>query len=164
MPKTHPARKGLAACFIFLLIASMTQPLVKAQRPPKQSASADVYEAVVRYQTKAWDLAADSYCVSINGRDAAEDFLERFVPLPVKAALKCRKQTKAKVTVVVLDKKTGKRSVIFDVETIRWITENEAEVAGGYFCGSLCSASGIYHVIRDGTHWVVTRYDISTRS
>jgi hypothetical protein len=82
----------------------------------------------------------------------------------VKGASNCRKQTIEKVLVVVLDKKTGKHSVIFNLDTIRWITENEAEVAGGYFCGNLCMASGDYHVIRDGTRWVVTGYDIRIQS
>jgi len=49
----------------------------------------------------------------------------------VKGASKCRKREKTKGIVRVFDKTTGKRSVIFDAETIRWITENEAEVAGG---------------------------------
>ena len=60
--------------------------------------------------------------------------------------------------VSVVDKKTGKRSVIFDVEAIQWISENEAAVEGGYFCANLCMASGRYHVVRDGTKWRVTRY------
>jgi len=42
--------------------------------------------------------------------------------------------------------------------------KNEVEVAGSYSCGGLCMAGGIYHVIRDGTHWVVTRYDIGEQS
>jgi hypothetical protein len=164
MLRTHPAGKGLTACLVPLLIALAAQPSTKAQQPQKQSESADAYEAVVRYQINAWDLAADSYCILIDGRDAPADFLKRFGPLPVRGASKCRKREKVKGLVVVLDKKTGKRSVIFDVETIRWITENEAEVVGGYFCGSFCMAGGRYHVIRNGTHWVVTGYDIGIQS
>lgn len=142
MSKTRPAGKVPTACVALFLIALTPRPSVRAQESRKQSESADAYEAVIRYQIRVWNLAADSYCISVNGRDATEDFLQRFDPLPVKAASNCRKQTKEKVMVVVLDKKTGKRSVIFDVETIRWSTDNDAEVEGGYYCGSLCSASG----------------------
>jgi len=137
---------------------------VTAPEPQAESASADVYEAVVRYQIKSWDLAANSYCISVEGKDATKDFLKRFNPLPVTVASNCIKQAKQKVSMQVVDKKTGKASVIFDVEAIHWLTKNEAEVGGGYLCGSLCMAGGKYHVIRDGMQWVVTRYDVQIQS
>jgi len=140
----------------------MQSPL-NAQRH-SESESAEVYETVVRYQIKSWKLTADSYCVSIAGKDPTKDFLQRFEPLPVKGASGCRKQTKEKVSVEVLDKKSGKRSVIYDLEAIRWINENEAEVPGGYFCASLCMASGTYRVVREGTQWVVKGYDVRIQS
>jgi len=164
MSKSHPSGNWLAVFFTTLLLALTVGSSVVAQQPRKESEVADVYEAVVRYQIKSWDLAANSYCVSIEGRDAAKDFLKRFDPLPVKGLSSCRKQAMEKVLVVVTDKQSGKRSVIFDAEAIRWITENEAEVTGGYFCGSLCMASGTYHVVRDGTHWAVKGYDVHFRS
>jgi len=123
-----------------------------------------VFEAVVRYQIKSWELSANSYCVSIDGRDAPKDFLRRFEPLPVKGASRCSKRTTAKTLFSVVDKQTGKRSVIFDVETIHWITENEAEVEGGYVCATSCSAAGRYHVVHDGNQWQVTAYNISFQS
>jgi len=125
MLRTHSIGKGLTAYFIALLSPLALQPSVNAQPPQKQSESADVYEAVVRYQIRAWDLAADSYCISIDGRNATEDFLKRFDPLPVEGASKCGKREKPKGIVRVFDKKTGKRSVIFDAETIRWITKTK---------------------------------------
>lgn len=129
-----------------------------------ESASADVYEAVVRYQIKSWDLAANSYCISVEGKDATKDFLKRFNPLPVTVGSNCIKQAKQKFPMQVVDKKTGKRSVIFDVEAIHWLTKDEAEVEGGYVCGSLCMAGGKYHVSRDGMQWVVTRYEVQIQS
>jgi hypothetical protein len=150
--------------FIPLLLALTIQSVVTTQEPQRESGSVDVYEAVVRYQIKSWDLAASSYCVSVEGRDATKDFLKRFNPLLVKSASSCRKQTKQKVSMQVVDKKTGKPSVIFDVEAIHWLSQNEADVEGGYLCGSLCMAGGKYHVIRDGIQWVVTRYDVHIQS
>lgn len=149
--------------FIPLLLALIIQSVVIAEEPQRESASVDVYEAVLRYQIKSWDLAAISYCVSVEGRDATNGFLKRFYPLPVKGASSC-KQTKQKVSMQVIDKKTGKPSVIFDVEAIHWLSKNEADVEGGYLCGSLCMAGGKYHVIRDGMQWVVTRYDVQIQS
>ena len=157
---------GLACSFVTLplMLASNVQSSEQAQNTPKADESANVVEAVVRYQIESWELAANSFCISIEGKDATTDFLRRLAPLPVKAASGCRKQTTEKVMVSVVDKKTGKRSVIFDIEAIHWISENEAEVEGGYFCADLCMASGRYHVVRDGTKWRVTRYDVKIQS
>jgi hypothetical protein len=156
----------LAAPFITSphLFASNVHSAEEAQNTPNEAESANVFEAVVRYQIGSWELAASSYCISIEGKDATADFLRRLTPLPVKAASGCRKQTTEKVMVSVVDKKSGKRSVIFDVEAIHWISENEAAVEGGYFCANLCMASGRYHVVRDGTKWRVTSYDVKLQS
>jgi hypothetical protein len=149
------------ACILLALtILSTGSP----KDPAQESASADIYEAVIRYQIRSWDLAANSYCVKINGRDPGKNFLSRFNPLPVKGASGCRKQKTSSVFMQVHDKKIGRLAVIFDVEAIRWLTENEAKVEGGYFCGSLCMAGGDYHVVRDGTRWVVTGYDVHIQS
>ncbi len=155
---------GLKAVLIYLLAILLAQSFAAAQESQKKSASADVYEAVVRYQIKSWDLAASSYCISVDGKDATKNFLKRFVPLPVQPASGCSKKTTHKVLTQVVDKKTGQLSVIFDVGANRWLTKDEAEVEGGYLCGKLCMAGGKYHVFRDGMHWVVTRFDISLQS
>jgi len=156
----------LAASLITLphLFASNVDSSEEAQNTPNDDESANLFEAVVRYQIESWEFAANSYCISIQGKDATNDFLRRLTPLPVKAASGCRKQTTEKVIVSVVDKKTGKRSVIFDVAAIHWISENEAAVEGGYFCANLCMASGLYHVVRDGTKWRGTRYDVKLQS
>jgi hypothetical protein len=169
-PSRARALAGLFSCLagsfvaLPLLLALNVQSSEEAQNTPKEDESANVFEAVVRYQIESWELAANSYCISIEGKDATTDFLRRLTPLPVKAASGCRKQITEKVMVSVVDKKTGKRSVIFDVEAIQWISENEAAVEGGYFCANLCMASGRYHVVRDGTKWRVTRYDVKLQS
>ena len=124
----------------------------------------DIYEAVLRYQIKNWELAADSYCIEVNGKDANATLLSRLSPLPVKRASACRKKTVQKVMMQVVSRKSGKMSVIFDMEEIHWRTNSEAEVGGGYLCGGLCMAGGTYHVSWDGTRWTVTEYDIHVQS
>lgn len=152
-----------AACITFLLISALHSS-IRSQDSASQTASDDVYEAVVRFQITSWDLAAHSYCISINGHNASQQFLARFDSLPVKTASGCHKQTTQKVVMSIVDK-AGKHSVIFDVGSIRWLKENqEAEVDGGYWCGGLCSAGGVYHVLRDGTHWKVTGFEASVIS
>lgn len=123
----------------------------------KRAVEVDIREAVVRFQIKTWDLAASSYCVSIKGKDPDKTFLKRFDPLPVKGASGCRKTVFGAQT-SVLDRGTAKRSVIFDINSIRWLTEAEVEVYGGYFCGSLCAAAGTYRVVREQTRWEVKSF------
>jgi hypothetical protein len=131
---------------------------------PQHPSATDIYEAVLRYQIKSWELAADSYCVEVNGTDADKALLERFTPLNVKVASECRKQTSQLVMMRIVDKKTGKRSVIFDMGEIHWLEGSEAEVDGGYLCGSQCTAEGIYRVAWDGSRWSVMKFDIRVQS
>ncbi len=139
-----------------------TSAVTSAQHEPNY-VSADIYEAVVRFQIKSWELAADSYCVQIRGRGAEKSFLKRFDPLSVKSASGCQERGPFSARRVV-DKRTRKRSVIFDLGEIRWPKRTEAEVDGGYLCGSLCSGEGTFHLTWDGIRWVVTRFDPSVVS
>src|SRR5215472_12540964 len=117
---------------IALLLVLCTSGLGSAQTTTKEASQypspIDVYEAVLHYQIKAWELVANSYCVKVNGKDAPTALLERFRPLPVKVASACRKQTSQSVLMRVVDRSTGKQSVIFDIGEIRWPKQLEAEV------------------------------------
>lgn len=130
---------------------------------PQHPSPIDIYEAVLRYQIKSWELTADSYCVEVNGRDATRELLKRMEPLRVKGASGCRKQTRLHMMHIV-DRKTGKTSVIFDMGEIHWRTQSDADVDGGYVCGSLCMAGGAYAVEWDGSRWVVTKFDVRVQS
>jgi hypothetical protein len=149
---------GAAVSGIFMLVLVM-QSSVTAQDPQNDTAELQIREAIVRFQIKTWELAADSYCISINGKDPPEEFLKRFRPLPVKGESGCRKKTIGKVQMSILDKSTGKHSVIFDLGTIRWLPGGEVEVNGGYLCGSLCMAEGSYHVVQEPRGWTVTKFE-----
>ena len=132
-------------------------PAGKDQQAPSAT---DLYEVVLRYQIKSWELAADSYCVEVNGKDASKELLNRLMSLPVKPASACRKKTTHRVMMRVVDKKSGKMSVIFDMGQIRWPRSSEADVDGGYVCGSGCMAAGTYHLKWDGSRWTIAKYDI----
>jgi len=69
----------LALCPIVLGQTS-SGPQTAVGEAPQHPSSIDVYEAVLRYQIKTWDLAADSYCVKINGEDAEGTLLDRLKP------------------------------------------------------------------------------------
>ena len=118
-----------------------------------------VYETVIRFQIKSWELAAHTYCVEINGRDADPILLQRLVALPVKGASACRKQQDRSPLMSVVDRKTRKQSVIFNLGSIRHVSASEVEVEGGYLCGSQCMAEGVYRVVRDANSWRVANFE-----
>jgi hypothetical protein len=141
---------------------------VAAQAPAEQSAGIQapspaaveaVYEAVVRYQIKSWDLGAAAYCIRIKGEDADDKFLHKLKPLPVKPASECLEK-KDKMGMTVIDKHSKKKSVLLGAGSILWRSDTQADVQGSYLCGSQCMSGGIYHVIRDGEQWRVTKYDV----
>jgi hypothetical protein len=158
--------KNVLAWALCVMLVPATEKLALSQAaelaPPK--GSAEVYEAVILFQIKSWDLAADSYCVKINSRDADKALLKQIQSPRVKPASACRKVDRKSVFMTVVDKKTRKNSVIFDLETIRWKSETEAEIDGGYVCASLCMAGGVYHAVYDQSGWHVDRFDAQIMS
>jgi hypothetical protein len=128
------------------------------------SKSAAVYEAVIRFQIKSWNLSADSFCIKINGRDADKYFLEQLELERVQQASACKETGKSLGYMSVVDKKTNKDSVIFDLENIRWNGESEADIDGGWLCGSMCMARGVYHAVQDQSGWHVIRFDAHVAS
>jgi hypothetical protein len=128
----------------------------------------DVHEAVIRYQIKTWELCAASYCIEVNEKDATQELLKRLEPLPVKGNSGCEKENsvifKLAIRDWVIDNQTKKRSVIFRISDIKWQSPSKAEVYGGYYCGSMCLAGGIYHIVWEGHRLTVTDFDIKIQS
>ncbi len=158
-----------ATCLAFALPSCpISQP--QPAQPAAQSNSSDyeIYKAVILYQIKSWDLAADSFCIEINGRDADQILLDRLHSWRVKKASACKKKRLSLGGIVnemqVIDRKSKKNSVIFDLEAIRRKNESEAEVEGGYVCASLCMAGGIYHAVHDQIGWHVIGFDAQIMS
>ena len=121
------------------------------------SGNLDLYEAVIRYQIKSWQQAAHTYCVEINGADPNPALLQRLRPLHVRGASACQKLIEKRLMRVVDGKMKG--SVIFNLGPARNVTESQVEVEGGYVCGNLCMAQGIYHLVRDGSGWHVLKFE-----
>jgi hypothetical protein len=142
---------------ISLAISLQAGPQSELMAQAAASGDADIYESVIRYQIKSWELAARTFCIQVKGGDAEEALLERLRPLPVKIASACQ-ETDQKTMMRVVDKETKQNAVIFDVGVIRRVSDSEVEVEGGYLCASLCMASGDYHVIREKSGWRVTTF------
>jgi hypothetical protein len=154
-------RRRFAPFYALLALAGSLRAL--PQESNKKAAEEGVREAVYRYQIQTWELAAHQYCLSINGKNPSKKFLGRFRPLPVVAGSRCkRKKTLAGYEVV--DKASGKPSVVFETEKLTWISDFEVEIMGAYDCADLCWASGIYHVTLEDGRWVIKSFKIRIQS
>ncbi len=121
------------------------------------SGNLNLYEAVIRFQIKSWQQAAHTYCIEIKGIDPDPALLQRLRPLHVKGASACQKLNEKRLMSIVDGKMKG--SVIFNLGSVRNMSESEVEVAGGYLCGNLCMAQGVYRVAREASGWHVLRFE-----
>ncbi len=140
-----------------LMIAA--QALAQSVHKPSNvnSGNLDLYEAVIRFQIKSWQQAAHTYCIKINGIDPDPALLQRLRPLHVKGVSACQKRSEKQSMDIVDGKMKG--SVIFNVAAFRSMSESEVEVEGGYVCGNLCMAQGVYRVVREGSGWQVVGFE-----
>ena len=117
----------------------------------------DIREAIFRSQ-----LTAGVNFLSIDGKDPSEAFMKRFEgsdPPTLKLSRARKKKVLRDVTEVV-DRKTDRDGTILKVGNVHWIDQNSVTVEGGNYCGSLCNASGIFHVVREKGIWVVKNFDV----
>jgi hypothetical protein len=123
-----------------------------------------IRETVARYQVAKSDLKAEVYFLAVDGKDPSEALLKRLADLnpPVKRKSLSKKTKDAFGTIV--EARTEKIGVLFEQGVIRRVSETKADVAGGYLCGGLCSASGTYHLeLREG-RWMVTSFEAEAKS
>ncbi|WP_348260935.1 hypothetical protein P8935_14095 [Telmatobacter sp. DSM 110680] len=121
------------------------------------SNSLDLYEAVIRFQVKAWQPSIHTYCVKINGADPDAALRQRLRALHVKGASACEKlKENGQMTVVDAKKK---QSVIFDLGAVQNVSDSKVELQGGYLCGNVCMAQGTYRAFRDRYGWHVAGFE-----
>jgi hypothetical protein len=155
---TSRANSKLVFLAVLLAIPTPSVLLSAQQATPVAPDDLDVYERVIRFQITSWELPAQAFCIQVNRRDPDKALLKRFPALPVEAASACGEIDRKTALMRVVDKKTKKNAVIFDVGVIRRLSSSEIEVEGGYVCGSLCMAGGIYHLVREESGWRVTGF------
>jgi hypothetical protein len=151
-----------------------------AQNPPNGPARAAqedaIREAVLRYQMEGWARDGDKseaeaqdandkaiakrlnarvYYLSVNRKDPSEELLKRFRDFP-RTIKKVSESTHTK-RLWVADKKTKQPGIIFSADEIHWITDDQVEVDGGYYCGGLCAAGDVFTVNFDHGTWKVTK-------
>ena len=119
----------------------------------------DIRKAVFRYQFKDPEFKQQEkpsfYCLSLGETiptDPSDDFLRRFAynRPPVQKASACGDRNGG-----VVDKRTGKRAVIFYIMSITWISDTAVTVEGGYVEGNVGGADYVYTVNREKRKWKV---------
>ncbi len=140
-------------------LPTTTAPITEANRAETLS----IREATFRYQfqknASGQQQKAGAYFLSL-GRDSKpeypdEDFLRRFVDVqpPVKSAAQCESSAEKGVR----DKQTGVQGLIFYVGEIKWISDTEVEVSGGYYEAGLSASGNTYYLKKKDGKWVVER-------
>jgi hypothetical protein len=148
---------GMIALPVLLMTASLVLSPLSHMPIIATSGRLDLYEAVIRYQIKSWQLPAHTYCIKINGVDAEKVLLDHLRPLHARGASACHKLNQ-KPAMPIVDAKR-KESVIFYLGDIRNVSDSEVDVDGGYYCGDLCMAEGTYRVINERSGWRVERFE-----
>src|SRR5579864_8698340 len=121
----------------------------------------DIREAVFRYQfhhnSSIRGKSAAVYCLSVGEKNAdpPDDLMRRFAAFkpPVRKASDCSTDAYRGVA----EKRTGKRGVVFRVRTIKWVSETEVDVVGGYFEDGLSASGNTYTVIKTQGKWTVSK-------
>jgi hypothetical protein len=171
----NTTRQGLL-CLFALLFLFPPAGLCQDAAAKKRAAEEDICEAVIRKQMEDWYRNADKseaaargttgeatakrmnfkiFFVSTDGKDPSDEFVKRLQGIPRTVKKVSRSRAGKRWRTAVLDKSTGRRGIIFNAGTIRWLSTDHVEVKGGYYCDSTCAALMVFDVHRENGRWVV---------
>jgi hypothetical protein len=138
------------------------------QAPNKAAEELDIRETTFRYQfgknASGQQQSAKSFYLAVSADDKQTDpddaFIERFAgnEPPVKKVSECDSSGAG-----VVDKKTGESGLIFKTGAIKWVSDTEVEISGGYYEAGLSASGNTYYlkkvngkwtVIKDVMHWI----------
>ena len=85
---------------------------------------------------------------------ASDEFIKRFAGN--KPPVRKRSYCTANAGKGVLDKQTGEQGLIFNVTSLRWISDTEVEAEGGYYEAGLSSSGNICALKKEKGKWKVT--------
>ena len=148
--------KTIISLFSLFALASV----VVAADDALQSREDDVREAVFRWQIAQHDSGQQTepriFFLQVGEKDGdpTDEFIKRFADIkpPVQKGSDCS----VSVSTGALDKKTGKRGLIFRVRSIVWKSDTEAEVKGGYYEGGRSASGNTFTLKKEKDKWKVT--------
>ena len=91
------------------------------------------------------------YFLSRDGADPSDDFMQRFQgerPVIKKRSLSVRGKYRS-----ILDKESGANAGIVSVGSVKWISDSEVEVGGGFYDGEIIECR--YRMARTNIGWIV---------
>ena len=119
----------------------------------------DIREAVFRWQfahnSSALKQKAKAYYLRIGEKgDPSDAFMKRFAKdkPPVRKFSACTSGPAEGVR----DKATGERGLVFRISSLKWKTDTEVELKGGYYEGGKSSSGNTYTVKKEDGKWKVT--------
>lgn len=152
-----------------LLIVSLSMLAACSRTGYRQAAddpALDVQEAVFRYQfehnASSQKQSADFYCLGLRDKqDPPEELMRRFAghSPEVFPASQCTADARLGVSHGAIPGS----GLIFSITEIKWISDSEVEVSGGYYEGGLSSSGNVYRlkrvagkwqVLEDGMEWI----------
>jgi hypothetical protein len=147
--------KTVAGLFLVLAWFSL------AADKTRQLQEDDIREAVFRWQfanNASYDQNqknAQVYFLEVNGRDPPDTLIKRFTDHkpPVRKVSSCSPEGIKGVR----DKKTGQRGLIFRVTTVKWLSETEVTLDGGYHENGLSASGNTYTLKKENEKWKVTK-------
>lgn len=127
-----------------------------------------IREAVFRHQfghnASGQQQTANIYFISVmtlddstvywKNSDPSDELLNQFtgnVP-PVKPFSECTRSISG-----VFDKESGQRGLLFQVGEIKWNTDDQVQVEGGYYEAGLSASGNTYYLKYIDGQWTVTR-------
>ena len=130
--------------------------------PTQAEEEAAIAEAVFLYEFQnsepAKAVKAESYFIGLGGSSAPKDpgpeFLKRFAGYS--PAVKAASASKRGTDGAVVDKTTAKPGVLFLVERVHWVNQDNVDVQGNCTVSTKASANAVYKVVRKGGMWTVT--------
>jgi hypothetical protein len=126
----------------------------------KLKAEEDIQEATFRYQflhnASGLKQNAQFYFLSLGEKNAdpSDEFMKRFAGH--KPVAKKRSQSTGGAG-GIKDKETGGSGLIFTVSKIKWVSETEVEVEGGYYEAGLSASGNTYYLKKEKEKWAVTK-------
>ena len=151
------------AAIVFAAFSSLgaVQDAPKSYSTARLPQENDIREAVFRYEfhhnSSIQGQRAAVYCLSVGEKNAdpPDDFMKRFASVkpPVRKVSDCSTDTYTGV----VEKRTGKRGLVFRVRSIKWVSAAEVEVVGGYFEDGLSASGDTYTVTKAQGKWIVSK-------
>lgn len=137
---------------LFLVIGCTSLPARKFSSLSKMEL--DVYEVVLRYQfennVSAQQEWAHAYYISFYRGDPSDEFIDRFsgqTPVVLKRS-ECKMNSEG-----VINRQTKEPGLIFYLGEIRWVSEAEVEVDGGYYENDRSASGNTYFLHKKDGKW-----------